>query len=162
MTTIRPVMAKDRAAWLAMWAGYCAFYKATVPEDVTEGTWSRFFEKGSTVCCLIAEEKGEPVGFATYVLHDYTWGLNPMCYLEDLFVAEAARGKDVGYKLISRLVEMAKEERWDRVYWHTQASNARARRLYDRFAPADDFVRYRIDTLAKKQPSEDIEPGPTG
>ena len=162
MTTIRSVMAKDRAAWLSMWADYCAFYKASVPEDVTEGTWSRFFEKGSTVCCLVAEEKGAPVGFATYVLHDYTWGLNPMCYLEDLFVTEEARGKDVGHALISHLVEMAKEERWDRVYWHTQEGNARARRLYDRFVQADDFVRYRIDILGNKQPSEGIETGPTG
>ena len=162
MTTIRPVTAKDRDAWLAMWADYCAFYEATVPDDVTEGTWSRFFEKGSTVGCLIAEEKGTPIGFATYVLHDYTWGLNPMCYLEDLFVTEDARGKDVGYKLISRLVEIAKEEHWDRVYWHTQESNGRARRLYDRFNPADDFVRYRIQILGNQQPSEGIETGSTG
>ena len=145
-----------------MWAGYCAFYDATVPEEVTEGTWARFFEKGSTVCCLIAEDKGRPVGFATYVLHDYTWGLNPMCYLEDLFVTETARGNDVGHALISHLVELAKSERWDRVYWHTQESNTRARRLYDRFAQADDFVRYRIQILGNKQPSEGIDSGPTG
>jgi GNAT superfamily N-acetyltransferase len=146
MITIRPIAASDEFAWREMWAGYCAFYKTGVPDGVTSATWQRFFDSSVPVNCLIAEVDGKPVGFVTYVLHPYTWGTNPMCYLEDLFVRDEARGRDVGHALISRLVETAKREGWDRVYWNTQASNARARRLYDRFTPADDFVRYRIDT----------------
>ncbi|HEY8263776.1 MAG TPA: GNAT family N-acetyltransferase, partial [Methyloceanibacter sp.] len=33
---------------------------------------------------------------------------------------------------------------WSRLYWHTRESNVAARRLYDKFAKADDFVRYRL------------------
>ena len=39
---------------------------------------------------------------------------------------------------------MASEARWSRLYWHTQQGNAPARRLYDKFAVADDFIRYRL------------------
>ena len=35
-------------------------------------------------------------------------------------------------------------EGWARVYWMTKADNLPARRLYDRFTRADDFVRYVI------------------
>jgi hypothetical protein len=30
------------------------------------------------------------------------------------------------------------------LYWHTRGNNATARRLYDTFIPADDFVRYVV------------------
>ena len=36
------------------------------------------------------------------------------------------------------------EQGWSRVYWVTKEDNARARRLYDRFAPADGFIRYSV------------------
>jgi hypothetical protein len=35
-------------------------------------------------------------------------------------------------------------EGWARLYWMTRADNVQARRLYDRFAQADGFVRYVI------------------
>jgi hypothetical protein len=39
---------------------------------------------------------------------------------------------------------LARERGWSRLYWHTRAANATARKLYDKFAKADDFVRYRM------------------
>jgi GNAT superfamily N-acetyltransferase len=149
MVMIRPVAASDETAWREMWAGYCAADGTDVPEQVTAATWTRFFDPRTALKCLIAEIDGRSVGFATYVLHPFTWGTNPQCYLEDLFVHEDARGRGVGHTLIAHLVEAAKTEGWDRVYWHTRANNVRARRLYDRFVPADDFVRYKIDTKGR-------------
>ena len=35
-------------------------------------------------------------------------------------------------------------EGWARLYWMTKEDNVQARRLYDRFAQADGFVRYVI------------------
>lgn len=45
--------------------------------------------------------------------------------------------------LIADLVDRAKVKGWSRLYWHTRESNP-ARRLYDEFTKADDFVRYRL------------------
>ena len=39
---------------------------------------------------------------------------------------------------------LGRERGWSRLYWHTRASNETARRLYDKFVNADDFVRYRM------------------
>jgi hypothetical protein len=41
------------------------------------------------------------------------------------------------------VVDRAGANRCSRVYWHTRAGNP-ARRLYDKFAQVDDFVRYRL------------------
>jgi GNAT superfamily N-acetyltransferase len=78
------------------------------------------------------------------VLHEGSWTVHPICYLEDLFVDEKARGHGIGRALIADLLSLAKERGWGRLYWHTREGNAPARRLYDEFAVADDFVRYRI------------------
>ncbi len=143
--TIRAAEARDEMAWRELWSDYCAFYEVVVPEAATAETWRRILDATSPVKALVAEETdGTLLGFANYVLHPHTWTEKTLCYLEDLFVAREARGKSIGYALIERLVAMGRENNWDRVYWHTNAENATARRLYDRFTPADDTVRYVI------------------
>src|ERR1700759_2666176 len=96
---------------------------------------------------LVAETSvhghGRPqlLGFANYVLHPFTWGIDLICYLEDLFVREDARGAGVGRALIEELVRLAEENGWPRVYWHTHEQNDVARSLYERIVPTDPFVR---------------------
>jgi GNAT superfamily N-acetyltransferase len=67
-----------------------------------------------------------------------------VCYLEDLYVEPAARGHGIGTAFIEWLRNAMRAEGWARLYWVTRESNAQARRLYDKFAQADDFVRYVI------------------
>jgi GNAT superfamily N-acetyltransferase len=84
------------------------------------------------------------IGFTASVIHEATWSRDPVCYLEDLFVDQSARGKGIGRALIQDLIDLGREHGWSRIYWHTRADNLAARRLYDKFVPADDFVRYRL------------------
>ena len=69
---------------------------------------------------------------------------SPIGYLEDLFVAPEARGHGVGRMLLQDLVVLARQNGWPKLYWHTRATNITARRLYDTFTRADDFVRYVV------------------
>ena len=112
-------------------------------EAVTAGTWARILTPGSPLFGRIAEWKGELAGFTVSVLHQGSWTLDPIGYLEDLFVAPKARGHGIG-ALIADLLGRTKERGWSRRCWHTRQGNAPARRLYDEFAVADDFVRYRL------------------
>jgi len=59
-------------------------------------------------------------------------------------VTPSARGRGIGGALIEWLRNAMRAEGWARLYWHTREDNAHARKLYDRFAEADDFVRYVI------------------
>ncbi|HZV20891.1 MAG TPA: GNAT family N-acetyltransferase, partial [Hyphomicrobiales bacterium] len=70
-----------------------------------------------------------------------------ICYLEDLFVAEYARGHGAGTALIDTLIRLAGQNGWPRVYWHTHEDNKAARSLYEKFAPVDPFVRYVVKTF---------------
>lgn len=140
---IRPLAVEDKGQWMPLWQGYTDFFKTKLSSVVTESTWQRLLDNSSSLFCRVAEVDGEVVGFAVCVLHEGSWVTAPICYLEDLFVADSARGKGVARQLIKTLIEEARREGWSRLYWHTARNNP-ARKLYDRFTPADKYVRYRI------------------
>lgn len=140
---IRDITQGDEAAWRDLWAGYCAFYDTQVSPAVTARTFARMLDPAAPLFGRVAELDGRVVGFAICVLHDGTWVDAPICYLEDLFVAQDCRGQGIGRALIEDLIALGRAAGWSRLYWHTRTDNP-ARRLYDLFTPADDFVRYLI------------------
>lgn len=142
---VRPVAAGDESAWRDLWRGYNEFYEARLARSVTDATWARLMESASAVRAIVATDAaGAVIGFANYVLHPKTWSDLPVCYLEDLFVSPAARGTGAGRALIDWLIETAKSQGWCQVYWVTRRDNAVARKLYDSYVAADDFVRYVV------------------
>ena len=139
---IRDPAAADEIAWRELWSGYNAFYEASIPEVVTARTWQRILDPASAIFGRLAVVDDAVAGFSVSLLHEGTWSIAPVCYLEDLFVAPKVRGRGFGRLLIQDLVDRAKSNGWSRLYWHTRADNP-ARRLYDEFANADDFIRYK-------------------
>lgn len=140
---IREPDRQDKAQWLSLWQGYTRFYGSPQPAEVTEHTWQRMLDAASPMLGRFAVVDGNVVGFAIYILHEGTWVKTPICYLEDLFVAPQMRGQGIARTLIQALQTEGKEKGWSRLYWHTRTDNP-ARRLYDEFTPADDYVRYRV------------------
>ncbi len=144
-TTIRPLAASDRDEWHRLWDAYCDFYETTMPADVTTVTWQRLLDPAeANFFGLVAERDGAVVGIANCVLHGTTWAVAQRCYLNDLYVDPSVRGSGAGKALIEALQAMAAEQGWDKVHWLTAETNATARRLYDRFAPASGFIQYAI------------------
>jgi GNAT superfamily N-acetyltransferase len=140
---IRDPSSEDEAVWRRLWSAYNAFYNADVSDLVTQLTWRRILDPQATIFARLAEIDGGVIGFSVSVLHEGTWTAEPICYLEDLFVDPSSRRQGAGRMLIQDLVDRARARRWSRLYWHTRADNP-ARALYDQFAIADDFVRYRL------------------
>jgi GNAT superfamily N-acetyltransferase len=139
---IRDPTAADETAWRDLWSQYNAFYQVTIAEAVTARTWQRILDPASAISGRLAVADGDVAGFSVSMLHESTWTIAPVCYLEDLFVAPKFRGQGIGRRLIQDMVDRAAARGWARLYWHTRARNP-ARQLYDEFAKADDFVRYR-------------------
>jgi GNAT superfamily N-acetyltransferase len=144
MIDVRAVTAADEPRWRELWAGYNAFYEAKVPESITQATWRRILDPAAPIVGRVAVVEARVVGFSNSVLHESTWAAGPICYLEDLFVDPAMRGSGVGRMLLQDLVVLARQHGWPKLYWHTRGNNSTARRLYDTFTPADDFVRYVV------------------
>jgi GNAT superfamily N-acetyltransferase len=140
---IRPVARADFARWQPLWEGYNRFYERVAAPEVTEMTWSRFFDSYEPVHALVAEQEGQLLGLAHYLFHRNTSIIAPTCYLQDLFTQEAARGKGVGRALIEGVYERARAAGAPRVYWHTHETNLTARRLYDQVAERSGFIQYR-------------------
>jgi GNAT superfamily N-acetyltransferase len=140
---IRPITPADKAQWQPLWQGYQTFYKTDIPASVTETTWSRFFDPSEPVHALVAEESGILLGLVHYIFHRNTWMVEPVCYLQDLFTAEPARGQGVARKLIEAVFEAARIQTCTRVYWMTHESNTQAMILYDQVATKSGFLQYR-------------------
>jgi GNAT superfamily N-acetyltransferase len=96
---IRTVAADERAAWEPLWNGYLAFYKATLAADATDVAWQRFHDPDEPMFVLGAYVEGRLTGIVHYLFHRSSWTVGNYCYLQDLFVAESARGFGLGLRL---------------------------------------------------------------
>jgi len=107
-TAVRPATPADVETILRFIKGLAAFEKepdavrATLDDLRRDG-----FGKQPKFEVLIAELDGEPVGFALFFPTYSTWEGRPGIYLEDLFVAEHARGLGLGRKLMAALAALA-------------------------------------------------------
>ena len=144
MTTVRELSANDKSAWLPLWRGYIEFYEATIPETQSELTWTRLLDSGFNSYALVAEVDGKVCGLVHYSFQTSTWSPINYCYLEDLFVDPAIRGKGVGRALIDAVHKIALQAGSSRLYWNTDATNETARKLYDSYTKESGKVQYRI------------------
>jgi GNAT superfamily N-acetyltransferase len=144
---VRFVTADDYAEWLPLWEGYNRFYgrfgATALPDSVTQVTWARFFDAYEPMFAMVADDGTRLVGLVHYLWHRSTTTIEPTCYLQDLFTAEAGRGRGVGRSLIEAVYEQARLAGVVNVYWRTHATNATARRLYDQVAEESGSLVYK-------------------
>jgi ribosomal protein S18 acetylase RimI-like enzyme len=143
MTPIRPLQAADRERWHELWRGYLQFYKYDLPADLTDLTWRRLLDPAHPFQGLAALDSERIAGIVHFHVHASTWARVGYCYLEDLFVDPACRGKGLGRTLIEAVYRAADEQGIERVYWHTENTNERAQQLYRQVAELTPFVQYR-------------------
>lgn len=146
---IRPVCDADYEGWRPLWNGYNAFYgrhgASALDPAITRASWRRFLDPAEPMFASVAEVDGVPCGLVHFLHHRSTTRIEPVCYLQDLFVAEAARGQGMARALIEHVYAHAGAAGVRRVYWQTQAGNAAARALYDRLAAHAGFIVYAHD-----------------
>jgi GNAT superfamily N-acetyltransferase len=141
---IRPVALADKERWLELWLGYLTFYESTLSAEQSELTWRRMHDSAFNLYGLVATVEEKVIGLAHYLYRPSSWAKNDYCYLEDLYVDSTVRGAGAGRTLIDAVIVAARAKESGRVYWTTKESNTRARVLYDSYAPASEFVQYRL------------------
>ncbi len=134
--------APRRAGWEALFRKYFEFYEAPRRQAVIDSAWQRIVEGRNPHGLLALDGDRQVVGLVHYIFHPSTWTTDPYCYLQDLYVDEAWRGKGVGRALIEAVYRVADEKPASQVYWLTQHFNAEARLLYDRVAELTPFIKY--------------------
>ena len=137
---IDALQATDRAEWGVLAKAYKEFYKTEIPESDYGAAFARLLV-GNGGQAWVARRDGRMIGIAHFLFHSSPW-MADVCYLQDLYVEEAARGLGVAAALIERVAHSACARGAPRFYWTTQEGNVRARALYDRLAEYRGFVRY--------------------
>jgi GNAT superfamily N-acetyltransferase len=94
----------------------------------------------------VADEDGQPVGFALWFLSYSTWLGRHGIYLEDLYVKPERRGQGHGRALLAELARICVERGYGRLDWSVLDWNSPARRFYDSLGAVtvDEWVIYRL------------------
>jgi len=140
---VRPFESADRERWNELWRGYLQFYKHDLPADLSELTWRRLLDPAHPFQGFAALDGERIAGIVHFHVHASTWARSGYCYLEDLFVDPACRGRGLGRTLIEAVYRAADEQGAERVYWHTENTNERAQHLYRQVAELTPFVQFR-------------------
>ncbi len=141
---IRPLKETDRADWDVLYAGYADFYRVTQTPDMRDRVWSWIHDAAHQTEGLVAVLDGKPVGIAHFRAFARPLSASTGGFLDDLFVAEAARGTGAADALINAIADIGRSRGWTVIRWITAEDNARARKVYDRLAVKTPWVTYDL------------------
>jgi GNAT superfamily N-acetyltransferase len=126
MTNIRPAIAADVPLMHSLVRALAKYEREPHSVQITEEQLLRDgFGPQAYYECLIAEEDGQPAGFALYFPIYSTWQ-GPSLHLEDLFVLPEFRGKGIGKALLNQVAAAAVKRgcarlQWDVLEWNHPA-----------------------------------------
>ena len=147
---IRPLKPDDYDHWRELYQGYADFYHVVLTEDGVQTTWSWLIDDGHVCTGLVAEQKGQLVGFVHFRGMPSPLRGQIIGFLDDLFVVPEHRSGGAAAALIKALQAEAQVQGWGVVRWITRDYNYWARGLYDKLAEKTDWVVYKMTEMAAK------------
>jgi GNAT superfamily N-acetyltransferase len=143
---VRPLGDKDFFSWLGLFEGYSEFYESELTDQKALQVWSWIIDKNHDLTGAVAlSDEGEFIGLAHYRAYPRTLTADMGLFLDDLFVAQDARGAGVGKALMEFVKTYAGEHHLKGVQWLTAADNETAQKLYDEVGTRTDWVTYEIE-----------------
>jgi GNAT superfamily N-acetyltransferase len=146
---IREATESDLPALMPLLRGYCDFYKADPSDEELERMARAVITAPEDEAFLLVAtdgDLGELVGFAA---SGWKWSSlrgARIVILEDLFVAERARGRRHADALIEATAEVARRHAAPAVTWLTAPDNRRAQAVYERVGGrSQPFLEYELD-----------------
>jgi GNAT superfamily N-acetyltransferase len=137
---IAEVTEADLPELLPLMRGYCDFYEVDPSDDaLLEMSRTLIGDPEREGVQLIAREAdGGAVGFATIFWSWSTLSAARLGVMNDLFVADSARGGGVADELIAACAERCRERGATELAWQTAHTNGRARAVYERVGATRD------------------------
>jgi GNAT superfamily N-acetyltransferase len=129
---VEPIAAEDYERLLPLIADYQRFYEVEEIDEQRNREFFRRFLAPSDDGLLLGAWAGEELaGYACLYWHFTSLSAAESVLMNDLFVAEGARGGGAGRALIEASLAIARERGAHHLEWSTAPDNARAQRLYD-------------------------------
>ena len=144
---IREATEADLPALMPLLRGYCEFYESDPPDEGLEAMARDVIAAPEERAFLLVatDEDGEVVGFA---LNQWKWSSlvgARVVTLDDLFVAEPARGAGHADALIAAVADVARAKGAPQIHWFTMPDNKRAHTVYDRVGgTAETLLEYEL------------------
>ncbi len=137
---IATVTEADLDELLPLMRGYCEFYEvAPSDEELLAMSRKLISNPGLEGVQLIArDDDGTAVGFATIFWTWQTLSASRLGVMNDLFVAEGARGGGHADALIAECAERCRAHNATDLAWQTARTNLRAQAVYDRVGATRD------------------------
>lgn len=142
--SIQPVTENDFEELVFLFQEFASFEK--LPELMTNSVEKMKAEKDYFHAFVARYEKGEIAGYATYFFAYYTW-VGKSLYMDDLYVREKYRGQGIGTLLINRIIDLAKEEKCNRLRWQVSRWNSPAIEFYKSIGAKVDNVEMNCDLI---------------
>jgi GNAT superfamily N-acetyltransferase len=145
---IRDATEADIQALLPLLRGYCDFYESTPSDEglLRMARSSMAAPEDEAFLLVSTDDAGEVVGFAH---NQWKWSSlrgARIVVLDDLFVAEAARGGGHADALIEASAAVARRHGAPAVTWLTAPANQRAQAVYNRLGGrAEMFLEYELE-----------------
>jgi GNAT superfamily N-acetyltransferase len=124
----------DLADVLRLMRGYCDFYEVSPSDDDLLALAKALIEDpgGEGLQLIGRDPSGRAAGFATVYWTWSTTSASRIGIMNDLFVAEDARGQGLAEQLIDACLAECVRRGADRLTWQTAPDNRRAQAVYDR------------------------------
>ncbi|AKF29429.1 GNAT family N-acetyltransferase [Bacillus velezensis] len=121
------------------------FYKRPKPPiEKIHHLIEMLFEKNRGIQ-FVAEQDGELIGFATLYFSFSTTKADKITIMNDLFVAEKARGTGAAQELVKSCEAFTKENGYAHMSWITASDNYRAQKFYKKMGGSlGDWLTYSI------------------
>jgi GNAT superfamily N-acetyltransferase len=146
--TVRPPRREDRAALLALMNAYIVgFYRSPRPPRDRLEALVDLLEEGEEGMQLVAEGgDGDLLGFATLYFTWSTLRADRIAILNDLYLAEQARGTGAAAALFEAALSAARGRGCAEIEWQTAADNHRAQAFYAKMGGRrGDWVSYSLE-----------------
>ena len=148
---IARVTEADLVDLLPLVRGYCDFYEVA-PSDDDLLALSRAL-LASPEChgvqLIARDQQGSAVGFATVYWTWSTTRAREIGVMNDIFVAEEARGTGLAEALIAACVEVCRERGAVALSWQTARDNDRAQAVYERVgARREEWIDYSLPIVS--------------
>jgi GNAT superfamily N-acetyltransferase len=139
---VRPPEASDEQDWRALWQGFQTHFGGAIPAQASAQTWRLLLDESAPLNGLLAIAGGRACGLAHYSFTPFAWTATPVCFLQDLYVDESARGLGAGRALVQGVYDVAQAAGAANVFWLADAADERLLRFYRAIALETPYVRF--------------------
>ena len=146
--TVRAVRRADVPQVWDLLNGLAEYEKLAVSGTPQQIEAALFAESGPRLEGLVAENGGEPVGYALFYPVFGSFRSKWRVWLEDLFVKPEARGLGVGEALMAELARLVVERGWHSLDWEVLDWNEPAMGFYRKVGGKDlggGWQHWRLD-----------------